>query len=398
MQIARLPPDEDHPYGHGKFESVGSLFLSLTLLTTGIGVGSWSYDRMTQVLLSSPNNLKNLKLPTWPALLLAATSIFAKEWLFRVTKRVGDLLNSQVIIANAWHHRSDAFSSILSLASIAMAIFLPGLLAADSAAGMLIAGMICMTGLEILIESIRQLTDTSDSSLTTKIENMVRGIKGVEEVTAVRSRSIGSGSLVDMTLLVEQQISSSAATAISEKVRWSIIEEIPSVMDVLVRTVTDTTKACPLLVNVEKRSVGEIEEQVRTVIERESGSIGYKYSVKKVIVHFVDNALVTVETVICFDNDNIALKDTYLIAGRIRDELTGNAANGIHRADVYIDASSSSSSSALSSSLSSTMAPDYSHQSHSHGNGHAGNRRYYGIGNHRKGKINASQGVRLVAT
>ena len=173
MQIARLPPDEDHPYGHGKFESVGSLFLSLTLLTTGIGVGSWSYDRMTQVLLSSPNNLKNLKLPTWPALLLAATSIFAKEWLFRVTKRVGDLLNSQVIIANAWHHRSDAFSSILSLASIAMAIFLPGLLAADSAAGILIAGMICMTGLEILIESIRQLTDTSDSSLTTKIENMV---------------------------------------------------------------------------------------------------------------------------------------------------------------------------------------------------------------------------------
>ena len=92
---------------------------------------------------------------------------------------------------------------------------MPGLLAADSAAGILIAGMICMTGLEILIESIRQLTDTSDSSLTTKIENMVRGIKGVEEVTAVRSRSIGSGSLVDMTLLVEQQISSSAATAIS---------------------------------------------------------------------------------------------------------------------------------------------------------------------------------------
>ena len=384
VQIARLPPDEDHPYGHGKFESVGSLFLSMTLLTTGIGVGTWSYDRMTQILLSSPSGVKNLKLPSWPALVLATTSIFAKEWLFRVTKRVGDLLNSQVIIANAWHHRSDAFSSVLSLASIAMAMYLPGLLVADSAAGILIAGMICMTGIEILIESIRQLTDTSDTSLTTKIEKMVRSIKGVEGVTAVRSRSIGSGSLVDMTLLVGQQISSSAANAISEKVRWTIIEEIPSVLDVLVRTVTEATKACPLLVNVETRSVGEIEEQVRTVIKGESGGI---IEVKKVIVHFVDNALVTVEAVVCFDNHNIALKQACVAAARICKELTGNTANGIHKADVYIDASSSSNL-----SLQPSKVNENYHQTHK------GNKRYYGIGNHRKGKINASQGMRLVAT
>jgi hypothetical protein len=215
---------------------------------------------------------------------------------------------------------------------------------------------------------------------------MVRSIKGVEEVTAVRRRSIGSGSLVDMTLLVEQQISSSAANAISEKVRWSIIEEIPSVMDVLVRTVTDTAKVCPLLVNVETRSVGDIEEQVRAVIMEEFSTA---IEVKKVIVHFVDKTLVTVEIVVCFDNQNIALKDAYVTAARIRDELTGNAAHGIHKADVYIDTSSTSTS---SSQLFKTK--EISPQTYAH----TGNRRYYGIGNHRKGKINASQGMRLVAT
>ena len=76
-----------------------------------------------------------IQIPSWPALLLAGTSIISKEWLYRVTKRVGVLLNSQILIANAWHHRSDAFSSVLSLVSIAIAITMPGLLIADSAAG-----------------------------------------------------------------------------------------------------------------------------------------------------------------------------------------------------------------------------------------------------------------------
>ena len=194
VQIARLPPDEDHPYGHGKFESVGSLFLSMTLLGTGLGVGSWSYDRMHEVLLTASSHASKtgqVMMPSWPALLIAVFSISSKEWLFRVTKRVGTLLNSQVIIANAWHHRSDAFSSVLSLASIAMAIYLPGLLVADSAAGILIAGMISVTGIEIMIESVKQLTDTSDQLLSTKIERMTKAMDGVKGVTSIRSRSIG---------------------------------------------------------------------------------------------------------------------------------------------------------------------------------------------------------------
>ena len=92
-----------------------------------------------------------VSVPAWPALLLAGISIASKEWLFQITKRVGDAMNSQILIANAWHHRSDAFSSILSLVSIAVAILIPNLLVVDSAAGILVAGMICLTGFEVSV-------------------------------------------------------------------------------------------------------------------------------------------------------------------------------------------------------------------------------------------------------
>ena len=129
-----------------------------------------------------------IEIPSWPALALAALSIVSKEWLFQITKKVGDALNSQILVANAWHHRSDAFSSVLSLTSIAAAMSIPGLLIADSAAGLLVAGMICLTGFEILFESIKQLTDTSDKSLSMKIENISSDVAGVLGVAQIRAR------------------------------------------------------------------------------------------------------------------------------------------------------------------------------------------------------------------
>ena len=86
---------------------------------------------------------------------------------------VGERLNSQVVIANAWHHRTDAYSSVLALISIGMAMAFPSLIAADSAAGLLVAGMICMTGFEILGESIKQLTDTNNEELVKRIHKLI---------------------------------------------------------------------------------------------------------------------------------------------------------------------------------------------------------------------------------
>ena len=173
-----------------------------------------------------------VKFPSWPALLLAASSIGAKEWLFRITKRVGDALNSQVVIANAWHHRSDAFSSVLSLISIGVAILFPSLLIADSAAGIFVAGMICVTGFEILFESVKQLTDTSDDDLSSEVETIAKNVDGVLGIKSLRARTIGSGSLVDLTVQTDSKLSSSAAHSVGERTRWRILEKIPNIMDV----------------------------------------------------------------------------------------------------------------------------------------------------------------------
>jgi cation diffusion facilitator family transporter len=175
VSIGRLPPDDDHPFGHGKFEAIGSLFLSLILLGTGLGIGLLSNQKLVEIIAlhrSSGANAAALLassgtaaaatvvvLPGFPALIMAAISVVSKEWLFRITKKVGERLQSTVVIANAWHHRSDAYTSVMAVMSIALARYIPGLVFCDAATGLLVGATIGMTGFEILGQSINELTD-----------------------------------------------------------------------------------------------------------------------------------------------------------------------------------------------------------------------------------------------
>lgn len=272
---------------------------------TGVSIGAWSYEKMRSVLLtqsavglSTTALAESIKLPSWPALVLAAISIGSKEWLYWVTKRVGETLNSQILIANAWHHRSDAFSSVLSLFSIAAAIYLPGCLVADPAAGMLVAGMISLTGIEVLMESVKQLTDSSDGFLTSQIKNMAKGIDDVQGIKSIRSRSVGGGShVVDVTLLTDMKLSTSAAYAIAERTRYKIMEEFPEVIDVLART-QSTEIHCPLLA-VEQRSLEEIEQSVKDKVNSNSDV----EEVKKVTVHYINTTKLWVEVLLTMNNN-----------------------------------------------------------------------------------------------
>ena len=343
VQVARLPADEDHPYGHGKFESVGSLFLSLTLLVTGVGVGGWSYNKMQQMLVQLGGTTAAMKdigsitastlattastvvqhvggkfghmhvdlptfgavgaaqaagtvnrvssiAPSWPALIFATISIVSKEWLFRVTKRVGLALNSQIIVANAWHHRSDAFSSVISLFSIALAILFPRLAFIDAAAGIFVAGTICMTGAEILMESISELTDTNDEGLEKEVQLAIEGMTGVVGVSQLRTRTVGSGaSLVDLTILTDPKLSVSAANTIAEKARWHISRELPKVLDITVRAKPwEETPNCPLLAEESISDADNIEAAVRSVLLTELPEI---MAINKVTTHFYNNQL-----------------------------------------------------------------------------------------------------------
>ena len=159
---------------------------------------------------------------------MAGISIVSKEWLYRITHKVGESLNSQVVIANAWHHRSDAYSSILALFSIGLAMTVPGLVAADAAAGLLVAGMICMTGADIMGESINQLSDTStNQELVQRVRAIARDHDDVLQVNRIRTRQVGSMAVVDVSVTTPEALSSSAIRTVEQRIRQRILEQEP---------------------------------------------------------------------------------------------------------------------------------------------------------------------------
>jgi len=232
VNVARLPPDEDHPYGHYKFEAIGSLFLSLTLLATGGSVGLMANKQLMEVLQASSASATAaatataVQIPGPMALVMAGLSIGSKEWLFRITKQVGERLRSPVVMANAWHHRSDAYSSVLALLSIAWAMV--GFPAADAAAGILVAGMICMTGGEIMVESVKQLSDSADSDLQSEIVEILNELDDDDVIctTSVRARQMGSAASVDVTVEIPSVLSTTATSAVEERVRQRLLGKL----------------------------------------------------------------------------------------------------------------------------------------------------------------------------
>ena len=342
VQVARLPPDDDHPYGHGKFESVGSLFLSLTLLGTGLSVGVSSYMKFLRIInmqrtagLAAAAQLVDV--PRWPALVMAAMSIVSKEWLYRITRRVGEELNSQVVIANAWHHRSDAYSSVLALVSIGLAMSVPGFLAADPFAGMLVAGMIAMTGAEIMGESVKQLTDAvTDEELVKNVKIVSSEDADVRNVTRVRARQVGSRALVDVDVDVPLELSASAHRAIEERIRVRIMSDVDGVMDVTVKATEEAVVFCPLLTAIEDSdemhhiSATEVEEEARALLDANSNV----KSVRGVTVHYQDTVLVRVDANICVDPD-ITVSQANILAATLRRNL--ESSDDIDQANIFLD-------------------------------------------------------------
>jgi len=333
VQIARLPPDDDHPYGHGKFEAVGSLFLAFTLFATGLSVGASSNSKLLHII--SQSGAEVAVLPTLPALIMAFLSIVSKEWLYRITRKVGEQINSQVVIANAWHHRSDAYSSILAMGSIGLAMSVPGMAAADAAAGLLVAGMICMTGAEIMGEAVKQLTDTSDNALVERVKALaLESSDDVTEVKRIRARWMGSSAIVDLAVSTSENLSSSANRAVEEKLRFKIMEEEPGVIDADVHA-TSSSLTCPLLtatgVHEEMKSVQEVEEGARLLLLAHDEV----QTVEGCTVHYQDTLLAKVNANIKLKSQNTTIDKAESVAVELKKLLEGS--EHIHSASIFLD-------------------------------------------------------------
>ncbi len=208
VRIAGKPKDKGHDYGHGKFETLATGIIGLLLIAAGIGLMINGIETVVKSLHG-----ESLERPTMLALIAALVSIASKEWLYHYTLRVGKATNSQAVIANAWHHRSDSISSFGTLIGIAGAMFLGDKWRIlDPIAAIVVSLFIIKSGYDIFKPSIDELLEASlPEEQEKEIEELVLGVPGIEFVHNLRTRRIGNNIAVDLHAKMDGDMSLSEA-------------------------------------------------------------------------------------------------------------------------------------------------------------------------------------------
>lgn len=219
VRIAGLPSDKGHDYGHGKYETLATLIIGFILAMAGVGL---LISGIEQVVRSFNGEL--LPRPRMVALIVAVLSIASKEWLYRYTVKVGRATESQAVIANAWHHRSDAISSAGTLVGIAGAMFLgEQWRILDPLAAVLVSMFIIKSGYDIIRPSVSELLEASlPENQEREIRTLVMSIDGIKNVHNLRTRRIGCTIAADMHVKMDGSMSLSDAHALASRAERAI--------------------------------------------------------------------------------------------------------------------------------------------------------------------------------
>ncbi|MCL2678400.1 MAG: cation diffusion facilitator family transporter [Clostridiales bacterium] len=230
INISHKKADEDHPYGHERMECLVAIGVSVVLLIVGVGIG-WS-----GILKIINRNTIPLVTPGLLALIAAIVGIAVKEWMYWFTILAARKTKSEILKADAWHHRSDGLSSIGSLIGIAGARM--GLPIMDPIASIVICAFIIKVAVDIIISSTRKLTDTScDKETVEQIRRVISEQEGVLSIDSLMTRSFASRFFVDVEIGVDSRLSLQEAHDIAEKVHQEI------------ETAFDDAKHCMVHVN-----------------------------------------------------------------------------------------------------------------------------------------------------
>lgn len=222
--IATRPEDSNHPYGHGRMETLAGGLVGLMLIIVAVAIG-WKAIGALQ----ADHHL----IPSWWAILVAAGSFGAKEVLFRMTVSASKAEGSIAALANAWHHRSDAFSSLAVVAGIALAqLGWPG---ADPVAALAVSVFIVWIGGSLSFQAGKQLVDTAVEPHTVqRIQEVAEATEGVLSTHKVRTRTMGNRLMVDLHIEVEATLTVEEGHDIAKEVAINIQEKLPQVAHALV--------------------------------------------------------------------------------------------------------------------------------------------------------------------
>lgn len=220
------PADEDHPYGHRRLETLVTAFIGIMLVAAGIGIG-W------EAIFTLHN--KQAAPPGWIAFFAAMASIVVKEVLYRWTAAVGKKIKSPAIAANAWHHRTDAISSLPVLMAVGGALIFPAWSFLDRVGAVIVSIFILHAAIKIIWPAVGELIDAgAPEEIQKKILEIASHTMGVREVHAIRSRYISSSIQVDLHIVVDGTISVREGHTIADSVEDNIICGIPEILEVVV--------------------------------------------------------------------------------------------------------------------------------------------------------------------
>ena len=227
LKVSNRDDDNSHQYGHERFEAIASLFLGFLLIITSIYIG---IDGIKKIILGINGSIKT---PTIIALIAAVISIVVKEVMYQITKKVAKKTNSTALMADAWHHRSDALSSIGSLIGIGLSI--AGLPIFDPIVSIIICLIILKVSIDIIRSSIYKLVDTSVSNDKIKeMTKIIENVEGVMSIDLIKTRVFGSKIYVDLEIGADKDQTLESAHSIASIVHDEIEKHFSDVKHCMV--------------------------------------------------------------------------------------------------------------------------------------------------------------------
>lgn len=216
VRVSSRPPDEDHDFGHGKFETFATFLVALALLGVALGLLRSGAGR----LLLAWRDPAAVPPPAPVALVAAAVSVVAKEILYRVTRREGERLRAPAVVANAWHHRSDALSSVGALIGVAGALWLgPGAVVLDPLAALAVSALVAGSAWRLAAPAVGELLEKSlPAEAEGEILRLVAADPAVRDPHNLRTRRIGAGIAVEVHVRVDPEMTVRASHAIAHGV------------------------------------------------------------------------------------------------------------------------------------------------------------------------------------
>jgi cation diffusion facilitator family transporter len=300
-------PDDDHPYGHARIETAFAAVLGGILIAVGVGIVIDAVERLTAGNVLTPESIT-----IWVALL----SVLSKEALYRYTMVYANRFNSSLLKANAWHHRSDAVSSIVVLVGIAGSI--AGFPYLDAAAAVIVSMMVAKIGWDIAKESIEQLVDKGlDPDKVESISAHIAEIPGVKRMHMLRTRQMGAEALLDVHVEVAPQLSVSEGHRIGDEVSKELTREFSDISQVLIHIDPEDDEESP------KSSDLPLRNEIMSDLKQCWDKVVETSKIEDVVFHYLDGR-VRIQVILSLSILS-AFDDAIAISKKLSDSVRGLA-------------------------------------------------------------------------